>query len=94
MDEQLSRIGSEGTPAGNILKKKRIRKKRPPVIFDEEGWAKFPEYKPLEFALVEVRDKDKNSQYAWWNKSSWEFGRRKIREVIAWKLFRGGTDVW
>lgn len=60
------------------------------TIFDDNGWAEFPRYLPLEYDLVEVCDNKGRSQCAWWTGAIWDSGFRKLNiEIVKWKRKNG-----
>ena len=75
-------VGLEKT----LLSGKKIRYKYSDVEYDQEGWAKIPNFYPLKFDLVKGRDLSGKIIVVWWNGIGWDGLRLpKKSKITNWK---------
>ncbi len=47
---------------------------------------------PRDYDLVLCKDAKGFTQRGWWNGYDWDFGKRKIGEVVAWKRMKDDVE--
>jgi len=65
--------------------KKKTPSLPPKPVFDKEGWADAEKYKPIEYDLVELKDKQGKKQNGWWTGYHWDYGIKKINTITHWR---------
>ncbi len=59
------------------------------------SWRKVDEIKPIELDLIEVKDKENKTQYAWLYHGNWYFGKKKIKDdILEWRKIPKEDNQW
>lgn len=67
-------------------KKYYYKKVKAGVKFDTEGYALFPDYKPMPYELVEFHDESNKKNNGWWTGHRWDcLYPRTNGNIIKWK---------